>query len=154
MALDKAESPFEVEVIRRLSSGGYYVRSQYPVGAFRIDIVVQGRGKARLAVECDGERYHRIEDLQQDADRQAILERLGWTFCRIRGSSFYRNRDAAMEQVFLKLKTSGIEPLDGPTVIEADAGDLVGRVRTRAAEIFELIETPVAGHNRSRRWRD
>jgi hypothetical protein len=59
-----------------------------------------------------------------------------------------------MEQVFLKLKTSGIEPLDGPTVIEADAGDLVGRVRTRAAEIFELIETPVAGHNRSRRWRD
>lgn len=154
VALDKAESPFEGEVIRRLSAAGYYVQSQYPVGAFRIDIVVNGVGNKRLAVECDGERFHRIEDLEQDADRQAILERLGWTFCRIRGSSFYRDPDGAMKHLFDKLKSMDIIPLDGgPQMVEAStSSDLVSRVRARAAEIFETLDLTPAASLRNRQW--
>jgi very-short-patch-repair endonuclease len=37
---------------------------------------VEGKTK-RLAVECDGERWHTPEQLNSDLERQAILERLG-----------------------------------------------------------------------------
>ncbi|NDD13593.1 MAG: DUF559 domain-containing protein, partial [Betaproteobacteria bacterium] len=85
----RTESPFEREVLKRLTSAGFKVRTQVQVGYFRIDIVVEENGK-RLAVECDGDRFHPIEKLAEDMNRQAILERLGWRFARIRGSAFYR----------------------------------------------------------------
>ena len=83
----KAESPFELDVLRRLTAAGYQVKSQVRVGAYRVDMVVAGLS-SRLAVECDGDRFHRLEDLEHDLARQAILERLGWRFERIRGSQF------------------------------------------------------------------
>jgi len=45
--------------------------------------------------------------------RQAILERLGWTFSRIRGSQFYRDPDSAMEPILSRLKGMEI-PAEGP----------------------------------------
>jgi very-short-patch-repair endonuclease len=72
---------------------------EHRVGSYRIDIVVDhGEGK-RMAVECDGDRWHRIEDLQRDIARQEVLERVGWRFIRIRGSAFYRNPNTAMSPV-------------------------------------------------------
>jgi len=72
-------------------------------------MVVEGGGR-RLAIECDGDRYHPIEKLAADMDRQAILERLGWQFVRIRGSAFYRNQELAMQQVFKRLEELEIPP--------------------------------------------
>jgi very-short-patch-repair endonuclease len=105
----RAESPFEKAVLKRLLDAGYRVKTQWQVGYFRIDMVVEGDGK-RLALECDGDRWHPIEKLAEDVERQAILERLGWQFVRIRGSAFYRNPDRAMETVFSKLSQLGIPP--------------------------------------------
>lgn len=105
----KTESPFEKEVLKRLTSAGFKVTTQVAVGYFRIDMVVEGDGK-RLAVECDGDRYHPLEKLEEDMNRQAILERLGWRFARIRGSAFYRNPDQAMESVFKRLDELEILP--------------------------------------------
>lgn len=105
----RTESPFEKEVLKRLTNAGFKVRTQVEVGYFRIDMVVEGDGK-RLAVECDGDRYHPIEKLAEDMNRQAILERLGWKFARIRGSAFYRNPDQAMESVFKRLDELEILP--------------------------------------------
>ena len=42
--------------------------------------------------------------------RQAILERLGWRFVRIRGSQFFRNPDIAIEPVFTRLIALDIPP--------------------------------------------
>lgn len=70
-------------------------------------LVVVGSGK-RLAVECDGERYHGPEKLQDDMARQAILERLGWQFVRVRGSVFFRDEERAMRPVFQRLDELGI----------------------------------------------
>ena len=98
----KTESPFEREVLKRLTNAGYRVKSQWQVGYYRIDMVVEGGGK-RLAVECDGDRYHPMEKLADDMARQSILERLGWQFVRIRGTAYFRNPELAMRPVFDRL---------------------------------------------------
>jgi very-short-patch-repair endonuclease len=87
----------------------------------RIDMVVEGAGK-RLAIECDGDRYHPMEKLEDDMARQAILERLGWRFVRIRGSAFYRNPELAMRPVFDRL--GELEISQEVTAAEAPASDM------------------------------
>ena len=134
-AEDRAESEFERQVLQRLVRAGYRVRSQWQVGYYRIDIVVEGGGK-RLAVECDGDRYHTIDDLQADMERQATLERLGWNFVRIRGTHFFRDPDDAMQAVFNALERQGVTREAG---LEDSTGhrpsDLVEAVIRRADEI-------------------
>jgi very-short-patch-repair endonuclease len=125
----RTHSFFEKAVLQHLIAAGYRVQTQWPVGAYRIDLVVEGQTQ-RLAVECDGEKWHTPEHVQRDIERQTVLERLGWNFIRIRGSLFFRNPVAAMATVFVKLDQLGIEPL-GQTA-SSDPGDLVDRVRRRA----------------------
>jgi len=107
--IERAESIFEERVIRRLMEAHYNVLPQFQVGAYRIDLVVKGNGR-RLAVECDGERWHGPEKLREDAERQAILERLGWKFVRIRGSLFFRDEDRALKAMFARLEELNITP--------------------------------------------
>jgi very-short-patch-repair endonuclease len=116
----RVESEFERLVGERLTRAGYRVHPQWKVGAYRIDLVVEGTSERRLAIECDGDRYHHTdEQLQADLERQALLERLGWTFARIRGSQFFRDPDAALAPVFERLQRLGIEP-SGPDVGSLD----------------------------------
>ncbi len=132
----KVESEFEKQVLRILMQAGYRVFPQWHVGAYRIDLVVEGNGK-RLAVECDGDRWHSIEKLAEDMARQAILERLGWRFERIRGSQFFRNPNKAMEAVFARLSELEILPegnriITSPSVQDTSLKDKIIR---RAVEI-------------------
>ena len=133
--ITKTESDFERKVLERLVARGYRVHPQYSVGAYRIDFVVEGRG-GRLAVECDGEQFHTLENLDEDMARQAILERLGWKFARIRGSLFYRDPDRAMRPVLDRLAELGIEPGLPEDSDSAVATDLQKRVAARAAELL------------------
>jgi len=97
--------------------------------------VVTGSGK-RLAVECDGERFHGPEKVQEDMDRQAVLERLGWQFVRIRGSVFFRDEDRAMLPVFERLEELGIGPelqTNETNVVDDDAA--TDRIIRRAEEL-------------------
>ncbi|RHB46584.1 AAA domain-containing protein [Exiguobacterium sp. AM39-5BH] len=104
------DSPFEEEVYKRLTNRGYLVRPQVQVNGYRIDLVVEGESN-RLAVECDGERWHGPDVYEQDMFRQKVLERAGWTFWRVRGRHFYRNADQAMEPLWTLLDEMGIEPI-------------------------------------------
>jgi very-short-patch-repair endonuclease len=126
----RTDSIFEKLVLQRLLAARYRVETQWPVGAYRIDLVVEGKTQ-KLAVECDGEKWHTAEQLQHDIDREAVLRRLGWKFVRIRGSVFFRDPDAAMAPVFVKLDQLGIEPL-GEGVAPPDPGGVVERVRRQA----------------------
>lgn len=136
--LRETESPFEAEVLTLLASKGYRVHPQWQVGAYRIDLVVEGNGK-RLAIECDGERWH-YDKVEEDLARQALLERLGWTFVRIRGSTFYRDRtphrSVAMQPVFNKLNELGIQlnGNDGSQAVQS-ANELLESIKRRAFEI-------------------
>ena len=82
------ESDFEREVYDSLLAQGYIVTPQVPVGSFRIDMVVEGGGDRRLAVELDGEKWHGPERWWADHRRQLALERMGWTFWRCWGSDW------------------------------------------------------------------
>jgi very-short-patch-repair endonuclease len=133
----RTQSNFEREVMKRIAAAGYRVTPHWKIGTFRIDLVVEGGGK-RLAIECDGDRYHALQKLPEDMDRQSVLERMGWIFTHIRSSEFLRNPARAMKPVFGKLQTLDIPPV-GNSAETAVAGpsseDVVGRVIRRAEEL-------------------
>jgi len=69
--------------------------------------------RARLAIECDGDKAGAVEQLREDMARQAILERLGWSFVRVRGSEFFVNPEKAMKSVLARLSELKIRPEGG-----------------------------------------
>ena len=140
---DKTESEFESLVAKRLIASGYKVIPQWRVGYFRIDLVVERNGK-RLAIECDGDRFHPPEKIVDDMMRQATLERLGWKFARIRGTEFFRRPDQTMDRVFAKLGTLGIEPQGNIDQSQSDDEytELHQRVIRRAAELRAEWDSP------------
>jgi very-short-patch-repair endonuclease len=133
----RTESEFERQVLKRLLTSGYRVTPQWRVGAYRIDLVVEGDGR-RLAVECDGDRYHPLEKLADDMERQATLERMGWVFSRIRGTEFFRDPEQAIRPVFEKLQTLEI-PAAGNVLKDherpLEARGLVDQVIRRSEEL-------------------
>lgn len=106
---ERCESDFERDVLRELTSRGYAMRVQHRVGQFRIDMVVEGIND-RLAVECDGDSFHGPDRWEADRQRQAILERLGWKFSRIRASAYYRDAVRALAPVLERLESLGVYP--------------------------------------------
>jgi very-short-patch-repair endonuclease len=135
-----AGSTLAGEVAGRLAGLGYRVVPQRKVGHYVIDLVVESNGRS-LAVECDGDRFHPPERLPEDMARQAVLERLGWSFLPIRGSQFLRDPDGAMEPLLARLKTAGIEPVvsgeSEEPAVEQEI-ELRDRVLGRAQEIRRL----------------
>jgi len=132
----KTDSAFERQVQAILSAANYVVLPKFHVGSHRIDLAVVGGGR-RLAVECDGERHLEPGQLQEDVERQAVLERLGWQFVRVRGSIFLRDENRAMEPVFRRLEELGITP-DAKTEepeLPVEENELVQRVVRRAEEL-------------------
>ena len=82
------------------------------------------------------EAYH--DKLGEDMERQAILERLGWVFVRIRGSVFFRDPNRAMKPVFEKLQTLEIVPSPEPPVPAPNnvpSAELTDRITRRAEQI-------------------
>ncbi|MBM4064564.1 MAG: hypothetical protein FJ266_02820 [Planctomycetes bacterium] len=108
----KAESEFEIEVGERIIKKGFKVIPQYrPFPSdfnYRIDLVIQGENN-RVAVECDGDRWHGIEKWEYDQRREAQLRRAGWKFWRISGSAFYKNKEKALDGLWKFLEAEGIE---------------------------------------------
>jgi very-short-patch-repair endonuclease len=104
------ESPLERDVYDWLVEHGYRVRPQVRVGAYRIDLVVEGDHDARLAIECDGDKYHGAEKWTADVRRQRVLERAGWSFWRCFASTFVRRRDVALADLAAALASRGIHP--------------------------------------------
>jgi very-short-patch-repair endonuclease len=86
------ESPFEREMYDDLTQRGYWVTPQVRVGEYRIDMVAEGHNDARLAIECDGDKYHGADKWADDMQRQRVLERAGWVFWRCFASAFIRKR--------------------------------------------------------------
>jgi very-short-patch-repair endonuclease len=133
----RTQSHFERDVMKRLGAAGYRVTPHWRIGTFRIDLVVEGDGK-RLAIGCDGDRYQSLEKLPEDMDRQAVLERMGWIFTRIRSSEFLRNPARAMKPVFEKLQMLEIPPAGDTTGVEpaeSTPHEVMDRVIRRAEEL-------------------
>lgn len=137
----KADSPFEVDVVTALSDRGYHLEQQWRVGSYKLDIVAVYE-KKKVAIECDGERWHSGEEkIREDMERQTILERLGWQFIRIRGSEFYRDKEKTINRVIAELKSLGIEPEDVAKCKKTEREtELLQRVKISAAAILKKYE--------------
>jgi very-short-patch-repair endonuclease len=109
--IDRCESRFEREVYSELIMRGYRVTPQVKTGAYRIDMVVEGAGDTRLAIECDGDEYHGPDQWQNDMKRQRILERAGWVFWRCFASTWSLHKDEVLGELLERFKAIGIEPL-------------------------------------------
>lgn len=134
----EADSPFEEEVVMRLKNKGFNITQQWPVGAYRIDLVASYKDK-KIAIELDGERYHSSpEQVTNDMQRQTILERIGWTFIRVRGSEYYGGKDDAINRVVRELNDYGIETEDENHQGEeiSITSDLVEGLKRRVDELL------------------
>ncbi|MFD9124462.1 AAA domain-containing protein [Kitasatospora sp. NPDC059571] len=165
------DSLFEQRVFLALRDRGFRVRPQYPAGRYRIDLVVEG-GTRRLAVECDGDAFHNEENADADAARQRELERVGWTFVRIRGSRFFLDPDRALRPLWKELDALGITPVrpaagpavrPAPTAVRAVPSPAPGAAGVDGAEggqpgagpgAFPVSAVSEASHRRARQELD
>lgn len=93
------ESNFEKDVYEYLIAKNYNLIPQFKVGNYRLDFVLSNNNEQKIAIECDGDRYHGLNELESDLKRQGILERCGWKFVRIRASEFYYDKEESMKGV-------------------------------------------------------
>ncbi|MEO8132607.1 MAG: AAA domain-containing protein [Betaproteobacteria bacterium] len=105
------ESRIERDLFDWLNGEGYHVTPQVAVGAYRIDMVVEGRDDTRLAVECDGDKYQGPQQWIEDMRRQRTLQRVGWVFWRCFAGALLRRRQAVLEDLRRTLADNGIEPI-------------------------------------------
>ena len=113
---DPFESWFEVDVYNDIVTNNYSVIPQYEVakGRYRIDLVALLSNGVKIAIECDGDKFHGAEQFQNDLMRQRVLERCGWQFVRIRGAEYYSNRKKALEPLWKKLRENDIQKEETP----------------------------------------
>lgn len=121
------ESEFEELIYNGMTDANYRTVLRCQVGEYVLDVVVEGAGGKRVAVLCDGDRHQPEEELPEVMERQLTLERLGWTFIRVRASEFFRNPEAGLKKLFKRLKQVGIEPI-GPRTAEETADTNRGEV--------------------------
>ncbi len=134
-------SQFSFDVGNILIDRGYQIIPEYPVIGYRIDLVVQG-DNARLAVECDGDQYHTLENWEEDQIRERQLRRAGWEFWRVTGSAFYRNREKSLESLWKKLKDLGIN-----TIHETANASEHMKEETLKEESTSAIQRPSSGNS-------
>lgn len=111
--MKRCESGFEIDMFEAITALGYRVRTQVNVGSYRIDMVVEGSQDARLAIECDGDRYHGPDRWLADSRRQRVLERAGWTFWRCFASAFKLKRSECLQDLVQTLSGMGVLPISG-----------------------------------------
>lgn len=126
---DPFDSWFEVDVYNDLISNGLSVIPQYEVakGRYRIDMVAMFGNGTKIAIECDGDRWHGAEQYQNDLMRQKVLERCGWQFFRVRGYEYYSNRIKALEPLWNMIPQKAIDepqiPIAQVFVMEENSND-------------------------------
>jgi predicted RNA binding protein YcfA (HicA-like mRNA interferase family) len=98
------------QVAKMLRKKGFSVTAALEVGAYTIDIVVEGCDGTRVGIICEGASKTSAENRRKALEQQAVLERLGWFFARVRGSVFFRDRERALQPVLQRLDMMGIVP--------------------------------------------
>jgi very-short-patch-repair endonuclease len=137
--LGLAESELERRIMELLRAKSFRVEPHVEVGAYRLDLVVEGRA-GRVAIECDGDRVHPSMERTNDRFRRQQLERLGWRFIRVRASQFALDPTKTIDSVVRRLGELGVEPIGAASSDAASTSEtLVERVVKRAAELRHAI---------------
>ena len=87
---------------------------QYPVGFYRVDFAFP---YSKVAVECDGHRWHSTTDAQaRDAKRDRYMSAMGWKVIRFAGTEIYRNPEAAVAEIVARLAPTP----QAPTMLDSE----------------------------------
>ncbi|MFC8528703.1 AAA domain-containing protein [Nocardia sp. NPDC057227] len=114
------DSLFEQQVFNRIAEREYRVGAHYDATGYDIDMVVTG-SHARVAVQCDGDRWDGPVEFDNDLSNQRELQRCGWPFVRIRQSQFLRDPEAAMAPLWATFEELGLLPLAPEEVVAVSA---------------------------------
>jgi very-short-patch-repair endonuclease len=129
---------FESSVMRALEARGMSVIPQYGAGLYRLDFAVQHptrKGRFVMAIECDGATYHSANTARdRDRLRQEHLELLGWHFCRIWSTDWFRNRSGEADRVVAMYEEA---------VRRADEEDRLGRQVAVVANYKDPAPAPI-----------
>lgn len=144
------EFDFEPEVYDELTQRGYWVTPQVRVGQYRIDMVVEGHNDTRLAIECDGDKYHGPDKWADDMQRQRVLERAGWVFWRCFASAFIRRRKDVLADLLKTLAERGIEPIGAegaPRSVHTEHRVVSSSTEQAVEQVSSMpVETPESAH--------
>ena len=106
----KCDSPFETELLKYLLDAGYRVEPQYELRGYKIDLLVSDRSGNRMAIECDGDRFHGMDVIDNDIKRQAFLENTeDLCFWRIFYSDYMKSKAAAIHSLQEALDGAGLD---------------------------------------------
>lgn len=151
-AIEHPLNPFELAVKFELDQLGLDPICQYGVGSYRIDFVLphpDADGRMVLAVEADGASYHSSPTARdRDRLRQQVLEGLGWKFCRIWSTAFFKDPESEA----LRVKEAFDHALAGTTAAYIDLDDYlppIERMQTtgKATKPYLATGTPVDQHD-------
>ncbi|MFJ4153059.1 AAA domain-containing protein [Streptomyces galbus] len=94
---------FEQQVLAALEAAHVPVTPQWGVSGYRIDFALghpDRPGQMILAVETDGDRYHRAPSARdRDRLRQEHLQRLGWRFHRIWATDWFTSPHTELDHL-------------------------------------------------------
>lgn len=91
------ESPLERMLAAALDAHGVAYVREYRISNIHVDFAFPER---KLAVECDGHRYHASrDDKTRDAKRDAFLKRRGWRVLRFTGDDIRNDIQACVRKI-------------------------------------------------------
>ena len=71
-------------------------RRQQPIGPFIVDFCATN---IRLIVEVDGPAHDALEEQQRDAERQRLIESLGFRFVRVRAYDVEHDTEEVLQKI-------------------------------------------------------
>lgn len=93
----RTESPLERKLAEALDARGVVYVREFAISNIHVDFAFPER---KLAVECDGYRYHSSsDDKKRDAKRDAFLKRRGWRVLRLTGDDIRNDIDACLRKI-------------------------------------------------------
>lgn len=76
---------------------GYKVKVEYETCGYQVDLVIK---KYRLAIECDGEKWHSSpEQKARDRKKNAVLRKHGWKVMRFKGWEINKQLQKCVDQI-------------------------------------------------------
>jgi very-short-patch-repair endonuclease len=94
------------ELIRAHRIEGIKFRRQHPIGRYFADFACVS---LKLAIEVDGE--HQADQMDQDAQRTAAMEKDGWRVIRFAASEVVQNREGIWDAIQLLINGRASPPL-------------------------------------------
>lgn len=91
------ESQLQKDVYRMIKEKGFDVKPQVVIGKYSMDFVIDGLCN-KIAIQCDGDKLM-PKNWEEEYEKRACLERVGWQFLKINGSEFYRNPEETIRRL-------------------------------------------------------